>query len=139
MQHTRSTTLSHRRHNKWRHQYPLGKDDHGKQLYPDDFVRVSNPHENKGEWCTQIRFNFCDGGFFETHPANINRNGATYDDNLTNFIRKYNGSQHTIVKITQNEYEKWCMLQNVKKYVDKPREFDLPKKIVVDTNVEFEW
>jgi hypothetical protein len=119
-----------RQFNKYRHQFPLGKDDNGKQLYPWDFIKVFSASVNKTEWCTDIYMNFTDGAYFPTHPFAIERNdGIEYHEMLSDFLPSRRGDHDkTIVKITEEEHDIWVKEYQIRKRVAKPREFYLPSQ-----------
>ena len=141
MKMTRGKSFSSiRKYNKYRKQFPLGHDDNGKQLYPWDWIMVSDPINNP-PWCAQIQHNNLDGAYILAHPARIrNNDNKPFHCDLWPFIRKdsadYPEYNKTIVKITYEQYEKWLEQQRISESIKlyKPKEFELPET-ELNTNI----
>lgn len=114
-----------KRFNKMRKQYPLGKDDKGNQLYPNDYVKINDP--SLGEpYCALICYDICYGAYISAHPNRIKQTGY-YDEFLYLYLDKstYHKQDASCYKITKTEYDNWVSNEKIKDRFDlrKPRRF----------------
>jgi hypothetical protein len=99
--------------------YLLGKDDHGKKLYPHDSVKLKANMEMKTPWYSRVYWNPLDGAFVDSHPGHVKMGLSTYrslrefinnQSEITITIDEDNEEQrplYEIEKVTYKEYLEW--------------------------------
>jgi len=132
---------STRKFNKWRHQFPLGRDIKGKTLYPGDYIKIDAPDYVPTPWCAMILYETLDGAYFDAHPRHIkNNDNQIFHQLLHEFIGRNKTHDAVIRKITIKEYDQWVEQQRINESIniEKPREF-LLNPYITTNNDDAEW
>jgi hypothetical protein len=110
---------SQKAYNKWRHQFPLALDVHGKQIYPGDFLKISIEFEAT-PFCSEVHWDYLNGAYIQRHPAHKAIDNLTIDEfsvrplsTILNYQAIHLEEKDKDVlgafveKITYSEYFKW--------------------------------